>query len=225
MKTIIRIFAVALCICMMASLMGAYVFAAESNPTVAGAYVIRGNELIASLKLSNNKGLNTLVMSLAYNSEALTLKSIENGTVFSEENNASLFEVNTAKNPLILYFEENGLANVTANGVLVTLTFDIVDSEADFGLEAKVDSDNTFACASDSIMPVDVTVDVKTVRLQIPGDLNNDGNINAIDSNMLIKLLTGTAPEDICQELCADINGDGNINAIDSNFMKKLLLG
>lgn len=69
------------------------------------------------------------------------------------------------------------------------------------------------------VMPAkDVVLNSKYV---VVGDLNGDGNINAIDSNIMKKINAGAADE----VAAADINKDGNINAIDASLMLKILLG
>lgn len=58
----------------------------------------------------------------------------------------------------------------------------------------------------------------------ILGDLNGEGNVNAIDFALLRCELLGIAHAEIIKE-AADVNGDGNINAIDFALLRKYLLG
>ena len=55
------------------------------------------------------------------------------------------------------------------------------------------------------------------------GDVNGDGNIDAIDIAVLKKYLLDTVGE--IDKLAADINKDGYIDAIDFAVLKQLLLG
>lgn len=55
------------------------------------------------------------------------------------------------------------------------------------------------------------------------GDLNNDGEINSLDSNCLRKFLAGAY--DLSDNRCADINGDGTVSVIDAATMLKVLAG
>lgn len=58
------------------------------------------------------------------------------------------------------------------------------------------------------------------------GDLNNDTKINAIDSNIQKRIITGSAGSSSVQMRdAADINGDGKVNAADSNLIKRLITG
>jgi hypothetical protein len=56
------------------------------------------------------------------------------------------------------------------------------------------------------------------------GDVNGDGNINAIDASLILQRaagLIGTLP---CQAQ-ADVNGDGNVNAIDASLVLQYVAG
>lgn len=67
--------------------------------------------------------------------------------------------------------------------------------------------------------------EVPVLEHYLKGDLNNDGNINAIDANLMTKILGGTKDTTEQEYDASDINCDGNVNAIDSNMMKRILLG
>ena len=189
---------------------------------LSGTYIVDGDKVTLTLDLKKNPGLNTLVASLAYNADALEFVNAANGYVFCSDNNGSMFGVNDEANPLILYFEENGIGNITANGKVATLTFKVLDASADFGFELAVDSKNTFGVDEDNL-PVDVLFDESTVKelTFIVGDLNGDGKINAIDGNLCRRVILGT--DDF--NPAADINGDGKVNAIDGNLIVGLILG
>lgn len=206
---------------------------AAVTPAFMSGTVTKCETVKVTLNLDVNPGINTLVMSLAYNSEALSLKSITNGKIFNDKHNGSLIEVNTENNPLIFFFEENGVANITSVGNLVEVEFDVIDKNAPYNFVVKVDRENTFAASSTRpVVPVETPVaiifsydEVEPQPNVIKGDLNNDGNVNAIDSNLLKKILIGADDFDEYALLAADVNSDGNVNAIDSNLMIKYLGG
>ncbi len=189
---------------------------------LSGTYKVDGDTLTLTLDLAKNPGINTLVATLAYNANALEFVNAANGSVFSSANNGSMFGVNGENDPLILYFEENGVGNITANGKVATLTFKVLDSSADFGFVLAVDSDNTFG-ADENNLPVDVLFDDCTIKelTYIIGDVNGDGKINAVDANLCRRVILGTDE----YTPAADINGDGKVNAIDGNLIIRLILG
>ena len=59
------------------------------------------------------------------------------------------------------------------------------------------------------------------------GDVNLDGQVNSIDSNLLKRSVAGEYLIDAGSPaaLNADINGDGQINSIDSNLLKRMVAG
>ena len=198
----------------------------KAPASLNGTYKIEGDKLTLNLNLSNNPGINTLVAKLGYNGDALSLDSVTNGNVFCEANGGSMFQVNVANNPLVLYFEENGVSNISANGTLATLVFTVKDADADFGLVLAVDEDNTIA-GGDGYVPINVPFAASTVKELnvIPGDVNGDDKVNAVDGNLLKKIVLGTVTATAEQQEAGDLNGDGKINAVDSNLLKKLILG
>lgn len=53
------------------------------------------------------------------------------------------------------------------------------------------------------------------------GDINGDGKVNAIDSNLMKKIILGG----YSPTKAADINEDGKYNSADSNLIKKIIMG
>lgn len=57
------------------------------------------------------------------------------------------------------------------------------------------------------------------------GDFDGDGRINAVDANIIKRLLSGALmPTDEQRAVC-DINGDGSFNGVDANLLKRILVG
>lgn len=223
-----RITALILCLTMLvcAAFASAVCTSAASEATLNGTYSVEEGKLTLTLTLGSNPGINTLVAKLAYNADALTLDSVTNGKVFSEENGGSMFETNTANNPLTLYFEENGIGNITANGVVATLVFTVNAESDDYGFVLAVDSNNTYACG-EGIVPVDVPFAASAVTefKGIPGDINGDGKVNAIDSNFIKRIILNSIQATPTQKIAADLNSDGKINSMDSALLKRKIMG
>ncbi len=61
----------------------------------------------------------------------------------------------------------------------------------------------------------------------VAGDLNGDGQVSGIDSNIIKRIILGMISVDADSELYlnADINGDGFVNSRDSNLIKRLISG
>jgi len=59
----------------------------------------------------------------------------------------------------------------------------------------------------------------------LPGDINGDGRINSIDSNILKKILVGTIKPTDSQLLSSDTNKDGSVNSFDSYTLLRIITG
>ncbi len=56
------------------------------------------------------------------------------------------------------------------------------------------------------------------------GDLNNDGKFNAVDTNIISKIILGIDTTNLAEGF-ADVNGDGKVNVSDLALLKKAVLG
>ena len=59
------------------------------------------------------------------------------------------------------------------------------------------------------------------------GDIDGNGTVNAIDANIIVRIVAGTyfVEAGSAAALAADINGDGKINAADANLFKRIVAG
>ena len=67
--------------------------------------------------------------------------------------------------------------------------------------------------------------------IEIPGDVNGDGEVNIADANNVIHIIInggggghGHAPSDEDSTLVGDVNGDGEVNISDVNAIIDLIL-
>ncbi len=103
------------------------------------------------------------------------------------------------------------------------------DKSNDYSYNAKMDTlgvnDKITAYIKDElkcgIEPVKIIID----NPRKVGDLDNSGDINAIDIALFKKHLLGTLQLDATALAAADVNGDGSVDAIDFAIFKKYLLG
>ena len=59
----------------------------------------------------------------------------------------------------------------------------------------------------------------------IRGDLNGDGKVNSIDTNVMKRLMSGASTGSDEQNKAADVNGDGKVNSYDTNRLKRYIAG
>lgn len=57
------------------------------------------------------------------------------------------------------------------------------------------------------------------------GDLNGDGNVNAMDVNIAKRILSGSVTPSAAQKTAGDINGDGQFNGKDANLLARFASG
>ncbi len=89
--------------------------------------------------LENNTGIWSVKFKLGYNAEALALEDVLGGEIFTEE------EVVTSAidaNPIVYTAVAENFSDYTNNGRLATFVFDILDCEAEAGLEVTADADD-----------------------------------------------------------------------------------
>ena len=62
---------------------------------------------------------------------------------------------------------------------------------------------------------------ILTSSYMLIGDANGDGRVNAVDANLVKRIITG----ELSPVGMTDINLDGRINAADANCLKRMLAG
>ena len=226
-KNLKRCLALSLCVVMLICSAGVFSVSAASAPaSLKGTYSVKDSKLTLTVGLSNNPGINTLVINVGYDTDALSVASVENGKVFDAAHGGSMFDVNTKKCPMVIYFDESSVGNVSADGVLVTVVFDVKQVKDDYSLTLAVDNSNTYACG-EGIFPVDVEFSVSAVTefTVMKGDVNGDGKVNVTDGNMILLYVLGKRVADSTIMKAIDINEDGKINVYDCNMIKRLIVG
>ena len=101
-------------------------------------------------------------------------------------------------------------------GQIGTLTF-LVDKGAEEGTYTV----STYVAKGASTVNSSITFEVKAASSRIPGDVNDDGEVDMIDSVLLDRYL---ADWDVTINMSnADVNGDGEVDMIDSVMLDRYL--
>lgn len=215
-----RISAVLCVFCMFVFLFaGTYNVQAQNTAGIVTNLSYSGNEetgriLKVSFALTGNEGLWGLKFKADYDSYAMTLKSMEVGNVFAEDE-VSLSE-NAEREEILFVGTRNQIENYTGNGVLLSLNFS-VDSKVSF---------RDYPVAVDVIQAIDV--DGEDVKLdvicgKVRGDVNADNNVTLDDATMVLKAALGI--EDLEDKATGDVNRDGKVTLDDANVVLRLALG
>lgn len=105
-----------------------------------------------------------------------------------------------------------------ANGVIGTLTFKVNDNAAagTYTVEAYKKSGSVTVVGS-----VTFTIEETVVDERVPGDVNNDGEVDMMDTVLLDRYL---ADWDVTINMSnADVNGDGEVDMMDSVLLDRYL--
>lgn len=122
------------------------VSSASSLSTVIRAEIIsalQGEDIDVPIIIENNTGLVTLLLSVAYNQEALQLTGVTDGTIFGA--NSALFGNDLSANPYNLLWEDGAArTDYVGNGTLVTLHFHVRENAAvgNYGIEISADEES-----------------------------------------------------------------------------------
>jgi len=116
---------------------------------VTGADV--DGQLHVTVDLSGNPGIWSLGFALEYNAAALEFAGVLDGDVFA----AGDALVSDAEGVVTFFASNDALENITADGTLVTLVFNVVDYDADYGIDVTYDAGNVINVDGEE---VDLTV-------------------------------------------------------------------
>ena len=191
--------------------------AATMTVTAAGT-VTPGKTVTVNVALGANSGVMGATLEIAYDTDALALKSVANGNLFS--NFVGVDESTAQANPFRVSVVNN--KNVTAAGNVVVLTFNVLNDadEGNYNVTVK-----TVKAANSNEEVISIADAVGTVTVEksavLRGDVNGDGNVSLSDVLRLMKHLNGANV--VIVEANADVNGSNSINLADVLALLKLL--
>ncbi len=184
-----------------------------------------GGKVKVEILLTSNPGITSLSLRLDFDRTKVKLVEIASNEDDEPESVLNGLFVNfnidnIPDNTSYINLGWSSSSNRKATGVILSATFEVlcpVGDSTDFSLSLVKDTIN----ASGKKVPTGVDKVTFTVPDYLPGDLNDDGTINAKDSVLLAQFLANWDVE--LNEDAADCNGDGVINAIDSVLLAQFL--
>lgn len=188
-----------------------------------------GGETVLSVKMKNDVAIQTLQFDL-YLPEGVAVVLNEDDELLTASTERirkfNYFQSATQSDGAIRLLAQATTTNVPAgDGEICRLTISVPDdmAEGDYPVIIKntlmVEKDNT----SHSPEPNEVRSTL-TVLQYTPGDVNNDGEVNAIDFNMIGNHILSLSQTGFNLR-AADMNSDGEVNAIDFNMVGNMILG
>jgi hypothetical protein len=174
--------------------------------------------------LRNNPGVIATRLYIGYDTQQLRLVGVDNGDVFGDAVFLSGGDL-SAEPYTVLWSDDDARTDNTADGTLVTLTFE-VQPTATVGetvVTVTYDADSTFNAALQfaQMYTSDGTVSVVDCT---PGDASRDGKISLLDSVMLTRYLADGWDVTI-SEVNADVNGDAVLDLKDVVLIRRYLAG
>lgn len=179
--------------------------------------VSAGREVRIMLKLSNNPGINSLRLKIAYDPGVFTLVSASDQGIFGRAPTSSK---NITVNPYTMVWVSDG--NTTENGGLVELVFRVSETAEVGTKHIALTAEQVFNQAEEvvAVAAKDISVNVRKFA---PGDANGDGEIDLRDATRLLQYF---ADWDVTVEKdAADVNGDGEIDLRDATRLLQYLAG
>ncbi len=173
--------------------------------------------VIVTGKLQNNPGIASLQLELTYDAEALMIENADalvRGDALPDMLFGSGIEANLESGSFKLTWF--GAENDTADGTLFTLTFKVLEEgETRIGIRVVEDMVYNEDYEAVELLDRDITVDVSFEQAPqiLLGDVNDDGQVNASDVVMLMKVCSGASAE--YNALNADVNQNGIIDSAD----------
>ena len=187
-----------------------------------------GSQTTLSVKMKNNVAIQTVQFDL-YLPDGITIVPNEDGELVTASkeriNKFNYFESSMQSDGALRLLAQATTTNVpVGDGEICRIVVDIPESmeEGDYPLVIKdalmVEKDNTSHSPDPNLVQTKLTV-----LNYVPGDASNDGEVNAIDFNMIGNYILGQSQSGFNAK-AADISGDGDVNAIDFNMVGNMIL-
>ncbi len=193
------------------------VFAGDaSQPTGAaqGGTGTKGGSVTVNLNVTNNPGIAGAVFKVSFNSDVLTPKKVEAGSIGFD---VAAYNTETSGEVTIVLLEVNG-ENVTSDGTAATVTFDVAD-DAELGTY-----DISITCETDNVADEDLqSVNLYTasgsveIKDYIVGDL--DGDMEVTDADAVYLVYYTFRPETYPVNQNCDFNKDDVVNDKDAIYL------
>ncbi len=187
-----------------------------------------GSQTTLSVKMKNNVAIQTIQFDL-YLPDGITIVPNEDDELVTASkeriNRFNYFESSMQSDGALRLLAQATTTNVpVGDGEICRIVVNIPESmeEGDYPLVIKeilmVEKDNTSHSPDPNLVQTKLTV-----LNYVPGDANNDGDVNAIDFNMIGNYILGRTQNGFNLK-AADISGDSEVNAIDFNMVGNMIL-
>ena len=180
--------------------------------TVSSATASQGKEVSLNISLAGNPGIIGINFQITYDKTRLKLIGYTDGAMKD-------WSVGIGESEKAIWIDE---AADVINGNILTLKFQVLDNAPD-GLAEVTVTGFKAAALDESAVKANIVAGSVTVTSRIPGDVNDDGEVDIFDCVRLKKYLAGFNVTINASN--ADVNGDGEVDIFDCVRLKKYLAG
>ena len=173
-----------------------------------------GSEVTLTVSVKNNPGIAAFDMNIVY--DPSRLKPVD--YVFAGAFEGSLSTVSTATGKAGFV----SLNDVTGDGAVLNLTFEILDTAPDGAAIVSVEIGEIINVEEEPIEFAAVAGQV-TVVSRVPGDVTGDGKVGTVDVLRLLKYVNGQDVSIV--EGSGDVTGDGKVGTADVLRLLKFVNG
>ena len=220
-----KVLAMVLAVLMLVSVLCVGVSADEAQTAPAivvdSATTYAGETVSVAVRTRNNPGIVGMRVALGYDPAVLTpIEQVEQdfaGATFGP-----------LSNPLSILWVDAIHPDVTTDGVVALITFQVAEEApvGEYPLTLSIlDPDDMFNANFETVSfeLVDGVITVAEQPQYIPGDVNDDGNVNVRDLGLLQQYLNGF--DVIINEAAANVTGDATVNVRDMGLLQQYLNG
>ncbi len=161
-----------------------------------------------------NASIGTLMFTVKY--DATKLKYVSNA-----EPAFDMCDTNSATAGI---FKAACIDNATVPaGKVIVLTFEVIAPDA-CSTNLVLTVEEAYDGKDNPVSMVGGAWEMQIVK-SVPGDVNGDGRVTAIDARWVLQAASGARTLDNAQSIAADVNGDGKVSAIDARWILQVASG
>ena len=179
-----------------------------------------GEDVVVEISLANNTGLAGATLNVTYDATALKLKSAENGDLFATFVGVDDTTIND--NPFKVSVAN--VENVTEDGVVVRLTFTVLDETAAGNYDISVTMSDSSDAEGAEVTFKDGTGKVEVIDF-IWGDADGSGVAEMADATLILRYLAGLIDESKLDMAASDTDGSGKVEMADVTLILRNLAG
>lgn len=191
---------------------------------VSDARGIHGDKIYVPISLEKNPGIVSMSLKVHFDSTVMKLVEVKDAGVLGSQ----LHSPGYTEPYSLTWANDTVTSNFTANGTIVTLTFEIFDDVevGQYPISISYDYDGYDIYNVDvERIKFETIVGYVNISDVLIGDVNGDGVVNNLDRLTLARCLANWPdyPRDSIIEAAADVNCDGIVNNLDRLILSRYL--